>query len=391
MHISEGKYHPQPHTASQLNEFPVEKLTFKQVQQFLGIVNYMVDFIPDLTISLSILSAQLKKDVPPWSQKCTKAVKELKRISKTLPSLKIPATSKRILQTDVLLEEDEKGKQHICGYKSGVFKEGEKHYHSTYKEILAVKKGIEKFEFHLVGQHFLIEMYMSSFPKMIQFKQKVMPQEQLLRWGSWFSQWKFDVKHIKWKENVLPDFLSRTQRQISVIIPMIYALSPENPAEKSLRQMISMMPQGLQARMLDLVLVYRGLETVHGFLKLYIHRYGLDQGPLLRLPYHPVYPFLTTIKANPAYYEKFPKEAYLLFWYLADLYTIGVLFDKCKLLQYLAKCILTRRKPHYKLLYKWLTVFHDVTWWQKRFTHKKESLFLSRFECSTIKTCKMME
>ena len=143
----------------------------------------MADFIHGLARHRSILTAQLRKDASPWTQDCTKAVKELKRISKTLPALKIPAQGKRILQTDasdcyrgaVLLKEDEKGRRHICGYKSGVFKVSEKHYHSTDKEILAVKHGIEKFEFHLVGQHFLIEMDMSSFPKMIQFKQKVLP------------------------------------------------------------------------------------------------------------------------------------------------------------------------------------------------------------------------
>ncbi|ESQ50051.1 hypothetical protein EUTSA_v10002258mg, partial [Eutrema salsugineum] len=260
---------------------------------------------------------------------------------------------KRILQTDasdcywgvVLLEEDKKGKRSICGYKSG--------------EILAVKRGIEKFEFHLVGQHFLIEMDMSSFPKMIQFKQKILPQAQLLRWASWFSQWKFDVKHIKGKYNFLPDFLSRTQRQISAVIPMIYTLTP---TEESLRNMIAKMPQGIQEKILETTLVYQGCEKLHGFLKLYVYRYGLDQGPLLQLPYHPVFPFLTTINLNPTHYGKFPQEAYFLLWYLAELYTIGVLVDKSKLLQYLAKCVLTRRKEHYKLLYRWLTLFHDVTW-----------------------------
>ena len=37
------------------------------------------------------------------------------------------------------------GKRNICGYKSGAFKLSELHYHSTFKEILAVKRGIEKF------------------------------------------------------------------------------------------------------------------------------------------------------------------------------------------------------------------------------------------------------
>jgi len=54
----------------------------------------------------------------------------------------------------------------ICGYKSGAFKTSELHYHSTFKEILTVKNGIEKFQFHLLGHNFLVEMDMSSFPKM---------------------------------------------------------------------------------------------------------------------------------------------------------------------------------------------------------------------------------
>ena len=37
------------------------------------------------------------------------------------------------------------GKRNICGYKSGAFKPLELHYHATFKEILAVKHGIEKF------------------------------------------------------------------------------------------------------------------------------------------------------------------------------------------------------------------------------------------------------
>jgi len=34
------------------------------------------------------------------------------------------------------------------------FKEVEKHYHTTFKEALAVKNGIKKFDFHLRGHQF---------------------------------------------------------------------------------------------------------------------------------------------------------------------------------------------------------------------------------------------
>ncbi|GKB85333.1 putative reverse transcriptase domain, viral movement protein [Tanacetum coccineum] len=98
---------------------------------------------------------------------------------------------------------------YICGYKSSTFKASEQHYHSTFKEILAVKRGIEKFQFHLIGHEFQVEIDMYSFLRMLQFKRKMLPHAQLLRWSNWFSQWKFTVKHIKGTENVLADFLFR--------------------------------------------------------------------------------------------------------------------------------------------------------------------------------------
>ncbi|GJS28659.1 putative zinc finger, CCHC-type containing protein [Tanacetum coccineum] len=76
----------------------------------------------------------------------------------------------------------------VAKYKSGTFKASEQHYHSTFKEILAVKRGIEKFQFHLIGHEFQVEMDMSSFPRMLQFKRKMIPHAQLLRWSNWFSQ-----------------------------------------------------------------------------------------------------------------------------------------------------------------------------------------------------------
>jgi len=82
-------------------------------------------------------------------------------------------------------------------------------YHSTFKEILAVKNGIKKFEFHLIGHHFLVELDMTSFSHMTKFKQKQIPNSQLLRSAKWFSKYSFEIKHIPRKQNVLADFLSR--------------------------------------------------------------------------------------------------------------------------------------------------------------------------------------
>lgn len=53
-------------------------------------------------------------------------------------------------------------------------------------------------------------------------------QAHLLRWANWFSQWKFEVRHIKGKNNFLSESLSRIQRTISPIFPLIYCFQPED-------------------------------------------------------------------------------------------------------------------------------------------------------------------
>ncbi|KAK8512148.1 hypothetical protein V6N12_031876 [Hibiscus sabdariffa] len=164
MHLKEGKYHPGPHIAQELIKFPDKDLSKKQILQFLGI-------------------------------------------------------------GAILFEEKDK-KRHLCGYKSGRFSDVEIHYHSTFKEILAVKKAISKFEFHLIGHHFLVEMDMSSFPQMLKFKQKTVPHPQLLRGAEWFSKYSFECKHIKGKTNVLADLLTRPKPNKTQI--MMYRASSSN-------------------------------------------------------------------------------------------------------------------------------------------------------------------
>lgn len=98
--ISPGKYQPQPHIAQKLWNFSDEKLTIKQIQQFLGIINYIRNFISKLAKYTSPLSQLLRKNPPPWEMKHTEAVKALKRDTQTPPALKIHGNGKKILQTD---------------------------------------------------------------------------------------------------------------------------------------------------------------------------------------------------------------------------------------------------------------------------------------------------
>nr|QJS95220.1 polyprotein [Petunia vein clearing virus] len=216
MDFADGTFSPAGHISLELQKFPDTNLSVKQIQQFLGIVNYIRDFIPEVTEHISPLSDMLKKKPPAWGKCQDNAVKQLKQLAQQVKSLHIPSEGKKILQTDasdqywsaVLLEEHN-GKRKICGFASGKFKVSEQHYHSTFKEILAVKNGIKKFNFFLIHTNFLVEMDMRAFPKMIRLNPKIVPNSQLLRWAQWFSPYQFEVKHLKGKDNILADFLSR--------------------------------------------------------------------------------------------------------------------------------------------------------------------------------------
>ena len=230
----------------------------------------------------------MKNNPPKWDSTHTKAVQQLKKLAEKLPPLQILETGKRILQTDAIDEywaaalfEELDGKRNICGYKSGAFKPSELHYHSTFKEILAVKRGIEKFQFHLLGHHFLVEMDMSSFPKMFQFKRKMLPHPQLLRWSNWFSQWSFQVKHIKGRDNLITDYLSRKPPVLNTTIlpsPLcVYPVTdpssssnPSPPIPSDILNMIENLPLVIKDQIKTLTLQARAkriIRILHNYLR----------------------------------------------------------------------------------------------------------------------------
>lgn len=100
MHIHNGQYTLQPHISKTLYEFPDKLTSIKKIQQFLGLVNYMADFIPHIVTYQGPLSLLLKKNPSPWDQNHTNVVKKLKELSTALPPLKVPGDGHRILQTD---------------------------------------------------------------------------------------------------------------------------------------------------------------------------------------------------------------------------------------------------------------------------------------------------
>ena len=98
----------------------------------------------------------------------------------------------------------------------------------------------------------------SSFPNILEFKNKMPPDPQILRLKDWFSRYDFYVKLIKGKNNLIPDFLSKPNNKTVKVItfthsfPLIFMAKPLFETTKT----IKVFPLGLITHTLAQILEY---------------------------------------------------------------------------------------------------------------------------------------
>ena len=87
--IYQGQIKPIHRAIEFANKFPDEIKDKTQLQRFLGSLNYVADFYPNLRILIKLLFQRLKKNPVPWSNEHTQVVKQVKSQVKELPCLGI--------------------------------------------------------------------------------------------------------------------------------------------------------------------------------------------------------------------------------------------------------------------------------------------------------------
>ena len=133
------------------------------------------------------------------------------------PILKLPDLSREFtLQTDAsnqslggcLLQEHE-GVKHPVFYASKKLISREQNYSvgEREREALAIIWAIRKFHRYLYGQHFTLE----SDLRPLEYLQTSHPQNpKIMRWSLALQPYHFTVKYIRGSENVVADYLSRS-------------------------------------------------------------------------------------------------------------------------------------------------------------------------------------
>ncbi|KAH9716875.1 hypothetical protein KPL71_021613 [Citrus sinensis] len=377
MIIKDGHYQPGKHIAQELLHFPDQQLSKRQIQQFLGIINYIRDFIPHVDHYTHHLSALLKKKPPEWNADHTFAVTTLKQIAQNPPPLKLITDGKRILQTDAsdeswgaILLEEINGKENFIAYASGHFSDTQKHYHSVFKEILAVKNGIKKFEYHLIGHHFLIRMDSSAFPNIFHFKGKTVPEKMLLRLKDWFSKYDFSVKHIKGSQNLIPDMLSRLSKSENPLT--LFSTTYHFPI---ISMATSLPPQALTKKTFPFNKTFSSFFAIQEFARKALFRFFMKAylvtDPFPFSTFHPENLFLTGLTLDPT--RETTEDVLWYIWCLTVLYATKLILPISPTLEHLLN-------PDNATSLTWtlLEWFSPIPWWRRKLQQLSEIYNLDR-------------
>ena len=186
--------------------------------RFLGMAGYYRKFCKNFSGIAEPLTILLKKSTKfKWNDKCQDAFDRLKAILKRAPVLLAPNFDKCFkLAVDasdvgigaVLLQADNNGIDHSVCYFSKKFNKHQKNYSTIEKEFFALILAIQQFEVYLTLQ--LHQLLYSVIITLYVFDKKVENKNQrLLRWSLLLQEFNLDIRHIKGKDNMIPDALSR--------------------------------------------------------------------------------------------------------------------------------------------------------------------------------------
>lgn len=186
----------------------------KDVERFLGFLNYHRDFIKEFAHQAEPLYRLTGKNDFHWGHDEQSAFENLKMLLTTTPVLAYPNSSDVfILDTDASntaigaeLSQLQDGKERVVSYGSYSLTPQQRRYCTTRKELLAIVRFTRQYRHYLLGKKFYIRTDHSSLSWLMRFK---MLDGQLARWLEELSQFDMEIIHRSGKKHINADALSR--------------------------------------------------------------------------------------------------------------------------------------------------------------------------------------
>ncbi len=191
---------------------PISK---RQLQSWLGLSGYYSDFIPHyakLTAPLTNLLSKTKKFV--WDQQCEEGFVAIKHVMSSSPVLRVADYSRPFFVFvdacdvsigAVLMQKDDNDMYHPISYFSKKLNKSQLHYTITDKEALALVLAVRAFRVYMGGS---VTVF-TDHEALRYIHNNACKNQRLMRWSLELQPYDLTIKHVKGRDNLLADYLSR--------------------------------------------------------------------------------------------------------------------------------------------------------------------------------------
>lgn len=203
----------------------------RTLRGFLGLMNYYRKFVPNYSILTIPLQVLLKKEEKwNWDKEKEDAFVKIKEAMFDNLKLIHPNFKKKfILKTDAsdyaiagaLIQIHGDLEVPVC-FVSRTLKNTELKYTTTEKEMLSIVYSIGKLKYYLMGNKFIIQTDHSALTFLMRTK---FTNNRIYRWALLIQDYDFEIMHIKGKDNIIADALSRKDIQKNVNKGILIALN----------------------------------------------------------------------------------------------------------------------------------------------------------------------
>ena len=193
----------------------------KELQSFLGIVNFYRNFMPNLATKASTLYDLLSKDRNfEWAQEHNDCFENIKRMlvsNQVLAHYNPDIPIKLVVDASptgvaaVLLNVYDSGVERPITFASQRLSATEMKYAQVEKEALAIMFGVKKFHQYLYGRPFILVSDNKPLVSIFGSKRGIPPMSanRLQRYALFLSGYQFNIEYVNTKKNIA-DYLSRS-------------------------------------------------------------------------------------------------------------------------------------------------------------------------------------
>ena len=214
--LSPGQVAMDPVKVAGVRDWPSPK-TVKEVQSFLGFVNFYRRFIENFSHIAHPLHHLTRKDEPwKWTNEHQDAFTQLKGAITSTPILvhpdadrpyRLEADSSDFATGAVLSQLRDDDKWHPVGFISKTLNDVERNYEIHDKELLAIIRGLQEFRHLLEGAAHQVEI-ITDHRNLLYFMTAQSLNRRQARWSLFLSRFDFRIIHRPGKSSTKPDALS---------------------------------------------------------------------------------------------------------------------------------------------------------------------------------------